>query len=95
MAYATSNPPVLLTPSFDNTANFPGIWVYSSTDIGTAVDAAGFFTNGKDLGMKVSDIVLVYATGTKAVTSHTVATVSSTGVDLYDGTAISSTANSD
>lgn len=95
MAYATTNPPVLMTPSFDNSANFPGIWIYSSTDIGTAVDAAGYITNALNLGMKVSDIVLVYASGTKGVTSHVVQTVTSTGADLSDGTSIGSTSNSD
>ncbi len=93
MAYSSTNPPAL-------TAGGPltgagNIWRYHSTHVGTAVDAAGFITNAKALGMKVGDTVLSYDTTTFAVMSLTVVTVSSTGADLSDGTAVGSTANSD
>ena len=93
MAYSTTNPPVLV--SVAPLAAAGQVWRYSSTHIGTAVDAAGFFTNAKDLGMRVYDQVLVHDTTTFALMSHMVVTVSSTGADLSDGTAIGSTANSD
>ncbi len=95
MAYSTSNPPVLLVSSFDNTPGFPNIWVYSSTELGSAVDALAYFTNADKLGMKVGDVVLVYATGVKGMTSHILAATGSTTADLGDGTTFGSTVNSD
>ena len=53
MAYSTSTPPALLVPSFGGKAS---IWTYDSTHIISEVTtAAGFFSNGKALGMRVGD----------------------------------------
>lgn len=93
MAYSTSIPPICLVPSFDNTS--PSLWIYYSTEIGSAADNAAYFTNGLALGMKVNDIVLVSASGTGAISCHGVKAVGSTTTDLYDGTAVGSTVNSD
>lgn len=68
MAYATSNPPVPVSvgPLAGFNANEPGagktipkLWVYSSADPIATVQAAGYFTNGLTLGMRVGDIVFV------------------------------------
>jgi hypothetical protein len=71
------------------------LWQYRSTELGTAVDGAGYFTNAKDLGMKVGDMVLVYESTNVALRTMVVVTVSSTGADLSDGTTVGSTTNSD
>ena len=80
MAYSTSNPPKLLIPSLGES---PAVWAYRSTHLSTDVIAAGFFANGADLGMAVSDLVLVvnstsgipYIAGVSAVTASSAATV--------------------
>ena len=68
MAYATSNPPVPVSvgPLAGFNANEPGagktipkLWVYSSADPIATVQAAGYFTNGLTLGMRIGDIVFV------------------------------------
>lgn len=68
MAYAVSNPPVPVSsgPLAGFNANEPGagktipkLWVYSSADPIATVQAAGYFTNGLTLGMRVGDIVHV------------------------------------
>jgi len=56
--YATTNPPVLVAQSISG----PGVWFYSSVDVDADVDAANYFDNGSDLGMKVGDAVWVYDT---------------------------------
>lgn len=98
MAYSTSNPPKLLMPSFTNVSGESSVWTYSTTDAATTVDTSGYITNGGALGMKAGDIVLVTVTGTGAITSHRVVSVSATApgaVDLGDGTAVGSSTNSD
>lgn len=68
MAYNTSNPPVPVSsgPLAGYGANEPGVgqtipklWVYSSADPIATVQAAGYFSNGLALGMRVNDIVHV------------------------------------
>ena len=59
MAYSTSNPPAKVA---DRLAGGPTMWLYSSTDAIAAVDAAGYFTNGGDLGMAVGDFVFIVDT---------------------------------
>lgn len=79
MAYSTSAPPILMVPSIGAK---PALWVYSSTHTSTGANAAGFFTNGKDLGMKAADLVAIYpSTGAVAVWG-TVSAVSSTGATV-------------
>jgi hypothetical protein len=73
MAYSTSNPPALVGQTIAGN----GIWHYSSTDVHTDVDAAGYFTNGEALGMKVGDVVFVIETDNSyAQTTHSVTAVS-------------------
>lgn len=93
MAYSTTNP-----PSLTSVAPLTGagqVWQYRSTELGSAVDAAGYFTNAQALGMRVGDMVLVYESTNVVFRSHVVLTVSSTGADLSDGATMGSTTNSD
>lgn len=77
MSYSTSNPPKLLVPRIgDGNA----LWLYASTDVHTDVDATDYFTNGKKLGMKVNDVVIVVKTSaTIGATLHVVQEVDSDG----------------
>ena len=78
MAYATSNPPKLLVGGMGD--GQPSLWVYASTDVHTDVDAADYFSNGDDLGMKVGDLVLVSKTSaTIGTTIHYVSAVTAGG----------------
>jgi hypothetical protein len=95
MAYSTSNPPKLLTPSFTNVSGEVGIWTYASTDAATDIDVPGYFTNAKALGIKAGDVIL--ATDTDAspviITAHRAISYSgdtltiSTGNTFVTGTA--------
>ena len=91
MAYATTNPPRLISQSIASLR----MWEYASADPTATVDASGYFTNGYDLGMRAGDSVRVVDTDASpvAVTMHTV-NVSGTTIDLSDGVSIGST-NSD
>lgn len=78
MAYVTTNPPKLLCPSMGS--GQPAMWVYASTDVHTDVDASGYFANGDDLGMRVSDVVIVIkTTATVGATLHSVTAVTAGG----------------
>lgn len=88
MPYSTSNPPMLITPSFTNNTGESALWNYASTDASTAVDADGYITNGVALGMKVGDLVNVSDTDAAPVivTTHRVVAVNANGsVDLSNG----------
>lgn len=77
MAYATTNPPKLLVPRM---GSGNALWVYSSEDVHTDVDAADYFSDGDALGMKVNDIVIVNkTTATVGCTMHTVSAVTAGG----------------
>lgn len=77
MAYATSNPPALLV---SGTGSAGALWLYTSTDLHTDVDAADYFSNGDALGMKVNDVVIVVkTTATIGATLHVVTAVTSGG----------------
>lgn len=93
MAYSTTNPPMLVTEAPLTGAG--QMWRYASTHTGAEADAAGFFTNAKDLGMRAGDL-LINVTTAYQQTMHSVLSVSSTGADLGDGTTVgTSTANTD
>ena len=78
MAYATTNPPQLVSSNM-GTGGY-SVWIYVSTDVHTDVDATDYFSNGDDLGMKVSDIVhVVKSTATVGATTHTVSAVTAGG----------------
>lgn len=80
MAYSTSNPPNLLVPSIGAK---PALFSYLSTHTSTEANAAGFFTNGQGLGMKVGDFVLIAkSTGGSVGVAGVVSAVSSTGATV-------------
>jgi hypothetical protein len=77
MAYSASNPPVCITP---RVGSGPALWIYNSADVHTDVDAADYFSNGKKLGMKVGDHVIVgKTTATIGSTLHYVTGLSAGG----------------
>ena len=90
MPYSTSAPPQLVGQAINGRRH----WRYESTDAGSAVDASGYFTNGYDLGMRDGDLIEVYETDTKILTTHVV-TVSGTTVNVADGTTVGSGTNTD
>lgn len=78
MAYSTSNPPKLVVPGMGTSG--VSLWAYASTDVHTDVDATGYFSNGKDLGMRVGDLVFVSKTNaTIGTTIHYVSAVAADG----------------
>lgn len=83
MAYSTSNPPSLRSPSVSGGGI--QIWDYASTDPATDVDAPGYFSNFGELGGRVGDQIIVTDTDAspRVVTSHLVLTVSA----VYPGAA--------
>lgn len=83
MAYVTTNPPKLITPRMGGADGAPALWGYASEDVHTDVDAANYFSNGLDLGMKVNDVVFVVkTTATIGVTIHVVTEVSADGATV-------------
>lgn len=48
----------------------PALWVYSTTDAHTDVDAVGYFTDGASFGLKANDIMIVQDTDTHTCTIH-------------------------
>lgn len=57
MAYATSNPPVLLADVSDGST--PRLWLYTSTDDPATVAGSGYISNASNLGMKTGDAVII------------------------------------
>lgn len=90
MAYATTNPPVLLMDTVGGTFR---LWVYKSTDAASAVRVSGYFTDGWDLGMRAGDLVMVVDTDASPIASQImiVTSATSSAVDLSDGTAVTAT----
>jgi hypothetical protein len=80
MAYSASNPPACVSA---RVGSGPALWIYNSADVHTDVDASQYFTNGKKLGMKVGDHVIVgKTTATIGSTLHYVTTVADAGVTV-------------
>lgn len=77
MAYSTSNPPKLLVTGM---GEGPSMWVYTSTDVHTDVDATDYFSNGSDVGLAVGDIMIVAKSdATIGATLHYVSAVTAGG----------------
>lgn len=95
MPYSTSAPPVLLVGTLNN--NGPKLWSYRSIDAATDVDASGYITNARDLGMTAGDIVFSLKTDASPLSCqiHIVTAINANGsADLSNGLAITAT-NSD
>lgn len=78
------------------TGNSKQLWMYSSTNLTTDLVAAGFFADGKNLGMRPGDIVIgtQYTSAGSSVISFTsvVASVSTDGsASLSTGGTMTST----
>jgi hypothetical protein len=92
MAYATSNPPYLMSQAIGGKGK---IWGYQSTDPTATVDSSSYVTNGWDLGIRANDIMILFDTTTGIISSLTCLTAVSTAVDFGNGTTIGTTTNSD
>ena len=51
----------------------PNVWIYTSADAHGSVDAADYFSDGADFGLKEDDIMIVVDTATPTCTIHHVA----------------------
>lgn len=67
MAYATTNPPVCIVPRI---GTHSAVWMYTDGDAHGDVDAAGYFTDGADLGLVANDVMIVVDTATPTCTIH-------------------------
>ena len=78
------------------TSSVPRIWGVTSSDSTGTVDTTAFISDGSALGMKAKDLVYHTNSVTGLVTAYSVVTVTaSSGVDLSDSVAVTSTSNSD
>ena len=88
------NPPILITQGIGvgSTAgsNTQAQWFYRSTHTQALAAAAGFFTDGQVLGLKLGNSMLVMGTTTYVLSHHTVNAVSSTGATISAGLLVSS-----
>lgn len=66
MAYT----PATMNCSARGIGGSPSIWTYTTTDAHTAVDAAGYFSDGVAKGLKANDIVFVVDTDSATTTVH-------------------------
>jgi hypothetical protein len=79
MAYVTAQ----LNLAVPRMGGGQALWMYYGEDIHTDVDAANFFTDGADKGMKVNDVVIVTkTTATIGATVHVVTEVSADGATI-------------
>ena len=74
----------------------PAMYVYTTTEAHTAVDASGYFNDISDI-LNVGDMIIVHGStgGTRTVTMHIVVSNSSGVVDVSDGTTIGAVSDSD
>ena len=74
----------------------PALYVYTTTDAHTAVDASGYFNALSDT-LSVGDMIIVHGAtgGTRTVTMHIVVSNASGVVDIGDGTTIGAVSDSD
>lgn len=80
MAYDTDFPPIVLGGGGVGGARANNLWHYSSADAHADVDAADYFSDGFDLGMKVGDVMFVIETDNSFLQStHSVTVVTANG----------------
>lgn len=94
MAYSTALPPALIAQGIGGVNK---IWAYTTgADAAGAIDGADFITNGSDLGMKVSESLIVTDTATPLTTFHRVESVTAGGAaDIALGTTVGSATTGD
>lgn len=96
MAYAgttstSPNAPALIAQTIGSTGGSgPATWMYKSTHTQAESAAAGFITDGQDLGTHLGDVFHVMGSTTYTLSYHTVNAVSSTGITLTSGLLVSS-----
>lgn len=92
MAYATSNPPMLIAGGL-GTMTGGKLWFYRSTDAATLIRVAGYFTNGFSLGMRAGDVLFAVDTDASplSIQAFVVNAATATQTDVSDGLAITAT----
>lgn len=70
--------------------NAPSMYLYKTADTQATVNTADYFLSLKDT-LKVGDIIFIYDTTTPSLVLTYVNAVSSTSVDIADGTTVSAT----
>lgn len=70
--------------------NAPSMYLYKTADTQATVNTADYFLSLKDT-LKVGDIIFVYDSTTPSLVLTYVNAVSSTTVDIADGTTVSAT----
>ena len=70
--------------------NAPSMYLYKTSDTQATVNTADYFVSLKDT-LKVGDIIFVYDTTTPSLVLTYVNSVTSTSVDIADGTTVSAT----
>ena len=93
MAFARSGWGTLGGQAFAGT--LPALYVYTSTDAHTAIDASGYFNDLADT-VSVGDMIIVHGAtgGTRTVTMHVVVSNDGSTVDIGDGTTIGAVSDS-
>ena len=87
MAYMPNNLQVII-PSVGG-SDGTGVFAYSSDDDPGTIDGAGYFTNGKDAGMRVGDFLLYGKTSVaRVMTTHIVASIDANGAATVSTAAI-------
>jgi len=76
--------------------SLPALYVYTSTDAHTAIDASGYFDSLSDT-LNVGDMIMIHGAtgGTRTLTMHIVVSNASGVVDISDGTVIGVVTDSD
>lgn len=94
MAFARSGWGTIGGQAFSGT--LPALYIYTSTDAHTAIDASGYFNDLSDT-LVVGDMIIVHGAtgGTRTVTMHIVVSNASGVVDISDGTTIGAVSDSD
>tara|TARA_R110002020_G_scaffold67762_4_gene177756 strand:+ start:207 stop:491 length:285 start_codon:yes stop_codon:yes gene_type:complete len=74
----------------------PAMYVYTTTEAHTDVDAEGYFNNLSDT-LSVGDMIIVHGAtgGTRTVTMHIVLSNASGVVDVGNGTTVGAVSDSD
>lgn len=80
----------LVTVCAAKAGNAPSMYLYKTADTQATVNTADYFLSLKDT-LKVGDIIFVYDTTTPSLVLTYVNAVSSTSVDIADGTTVSAT----
>jgi hypothetical protein len=89
MAYNASSPPSLIAQAIGGGGQ---VWAYENPDDKATINTAGYFSNGKDLGMKTAATIIGTDTDTSfGKTFYTVNAVSATGTDVTDGLDVGTT----